>query len=77
LLEAFNTSGGSSTLPHTFKKRLNNLDYKTMRYPGHCELVNGLFALGLSDENAVSIGEASVVPRKFLEEQLRKHLSKH
>lgn len=32
-LEAFHTSGGSSTLPETFKGRLNELDYKTFAIP--------------------------------------------
>lgn len=34
-LEAFHTSGGSSTLPETFKGKVKTLDYKTIRYPGH------------------------------------------
>lgn len=34
-LEAFHTSGGVSTLPETFKGIITNLDYKTIRYPGH------------------------------------------
>lgn len=38
-LEAFTTSGGSSTLPQSFQSRVKNLDYKTIRYPGH---LNGL-----------------------------------
>ena len=36
-LEAFTTSGGTSTLPKTYGRVLKNLDYKTIRYPGHCE----------------------------------------
>jgi lysine 6-dehydrogenase len=36
-LEAFNTSGGCSTLPYTYREKINYLDYKTIRYPGHCE----------------------------------------
>lgn len=34
-LEAFHTSGGTSTLPETFRGKVRNLDYKTIRYPGH------------------------------------------
>uniref|UniRef100_A0A7V3PSN0 Saccharopine dehydrogenase n=1 Tax=candidate division WOR-3 bacterium TaxID=2052148 RepID=A0A7V3PSN0_UNCW3 len=34
-LEAFHTSGGSSTLPETFRGKIQELDYKTIRYPGH------------------------------------------
>lgn len=33
--EAFNTSGGLGTLSETLKGRVRNLDYKTIRYPGH------------------------------------------
>jgi saccharopine dehydrogenase-like NADP-dependent oxidoreductase len=34
--EAFNTSGGLGTLVATWQGRLQRLDYKTIRYPGHC-----------------------------------------
>jgi len=33
--EAFNTSGGLGTLCDTLAGRVRNLDYKTIRYPGH------------------------------------------
>ncbi len=35
--EAFNTSGGLGTLCETLEGRLRFLDYKTVRYQGHCE----------------------------------------
>jgi len=35
--EAFNTSGGLGTLCDSFEGRVRELDYKTVRYPGHCE----------------------------------------
>ena len=37
--EAFNTSGGLGTLCETFKDRVQNLSYKTIRYPGHAEVM--------------------------------------
>jgi saccharopine dehydrogenase-like NADP-dependent oxidoreductase len=37
LYEAFNTSGGLGSLGETYGKVADNMDYKTMRYPGHCE----------------------------------------
>lgn len=37
LYEAFNTSGGLGSLGETYGDRVKNMDYKTMRYPGHCE----------------------------------------
>jgi saccharopine dehydrogenase-like NADP-dependent oxidoreductase len=35
--EAFNTSGGSATMCETFRGQIDTLNYKTLRYPGHCE----------------------------------------
>ena len=40
--EAFNTSGGLGTLCETLAGRVDHLSYKTIRYPGHCELVRFL-----------------------------------
>ncbi len=37
LYEAFNTSGGLGSLAETYGKRCEQINYKTMRYPGHCE----------------------------------------
>lgn len=34
--EAFNTSGGLGTLPETLAGRARDVDYKSIRYPGHC-----------------------------------------
>lgn len=33
--EAFNTSGGIGSLCETLQKKVRNLNYKTVRYPGH------------------------------------------
>lgn len=35
--EAFNTSGGIGSLAQTYKDRIKSINYKTIRYPGHCE----------------------------------------
>jgi saccharopine dehydrogenase-like NADP-dependent oxidoreductase len=40
--EAFNTSGGLGTLCETLKGQVRSLNYKTIRYPGHCELMRVL-----------------------------------
>jgi saccharopine dehydrogenase-like NADP-dependent oxidoreductase len=37
--EAFNTSGGLGTLCETLEGKVQNLNYKTVRYPGHCEII--------------------------------------
>ena len=40
--EAFNTSGGLGTLCDSLKGRVENLNYKTVRYPGHRDIVKTL-----------------------------------
>jgi saccharopine dehydrogenase-like NADP-dependent oxidoreductase len=37
--EGFNTSGGIGTLADTWRGRVQTLNYKTLRYPGHCEKI--------------------------------------
>jgi len=37
LYESFNTSGGLGSLAETYGARVQSMDYKTMRYPGHCD----------------------------------------
>ncbi len=37
--EAFNTSGGLGSLCETLAGKVRNLDYKTVRYPGHRDIV--------------------------------------
>jgi saccharopine dehydrogenase-like NADP-dependent oxidoreductase len=46
--EAFNTSGGLGTLCDTWAGQVRHLDYKTVRYPGHRDLMQFLLSdLGL------------------------------
>ena len=42
-LEAFTTSGGLGTMCETFDQKVTNLNYKTIRYPGHCQLMRFFF----------------------------------
>lgn len=74
-LEAFHTSGGSSTLPVTYAGRVRTLEYKTLRYPGHARLVRALFELGLDDEEPVELGGCRVRPRDLLEERIGRRLA--
>jgi lysine 6-dehydrogenase len=69
-VEAFNTSGGTSTLPLTYGGRVRDLDYKTIRYPGHCAKIKPLFDLGLADEREISIGGVAIRPRDVFAERL-------
>lgn len=40
--EAFNTSGGAGSLCHSLRGKVKNLDYKSIRYPGHHHLISFL-----------------------------------
>jgi saccharopine dehydrogenase-like NADP-dependent oxidoreductase len=40
--EAFNTSGGVGTLCETLRGRVQNLNYRTIRYPGHAAIMKAL-----------------------------------
>jgi len=55
-LEAFTTSGGLGTMCETYLGRVENLDYKTMRYPGHVKLMNFFFHELLMRENRAEAG---------------------
>lgn len=49
--EAFNTSGGVATMCETFAGKVRELSYKTLRYPGHRDLMKFLlFDLQLSQK---------------------------
>ncbi len=73
-LEAFNTSGGTSTLPHTYKGKVKELDYKTIRYPGHGHKMWCIMKLGLMDNKEIDIDGKKVSPRRVLENLLEKNL---
>jgi len=56
-LEAFTTSGGLGTLCETFIGKVDNVDYKTLRYPGHMKLMNFFFHELLMRERRALAGE--------------------
>lgn len=73
-LEAFQTSGGTSTLPDTFLGKIKELDYKTIRYAGHCEKFKTMIDLGLCSSEPIVADFQNVVPRKVFGELLQEHL---
>jgi lysine 6-dehydrogenase len=73
-LEAFQTSGGTSTLPRTLAGRVPNLDYKTIRYQGHCQQFRLLQELGLCDGKPVDFKDGRVSPREMLAHVLTEKL---
>jgi len=73
-LEAFLTSGGCSTLPYTFKKNIDYLDYKTIRYKGHCEKFKLFLDMGFASEKKIKIGKQFIIPRDVFSAILMKNL---
>ncbi|HEU4523258.1 MAG TPA: saccharopine dehydrogenase C-terminal domain-containing protein, partial [Thermoanaerobaculia bacterium] len=73
-MEAFQTSGGTSTLPETFAGKVRELDYKTIRYPGHCEKFKTMIDLGLCSSDVVAVDGVTVAPRRVLGEMLMRNL---
>jgi lysine 6-dehydrogenase len=73
-LEAFNTSGGLSLLPRLLQGKVRNLDYKTIRYPGHCEKFRTLVELGFASSEPVMVGGTLRTAREIFTELLRKKL---
>src|SRR5438105_2336777 len=62
-LEAFNTDGLRSllfTMTH-----IPNMKEKTLRYPGHVELIGALKQAGFFDEKEIEINGAKISPLKF------------
>jgi len=71
-MEAFVTSGGCSTLPHTYKDKIGYLDYKTIRYPGHCAMIQPFFTLGLASTKPLIINNTAIRPRDIFKELLQR-----
>ena len=74
LLEAFQTSGGTSTLPDTFLGKISELDYKTIRYAGHCDKFKTMIDLGLCSSEEMLVDFQKVTPRKVFGDLLQQHL---
>jgi len=73
-LEAFQTSGGTSTLPDTFLGKICELDYKTIRYAGHCEKFKTMMDLGFCSGDELVVDFQKVKPRRVFGELLQRHL---
>ncbi len=69
-LEAFNTSGGTSTLPQTYASRVKNLNYKTLRYPGHAKAMQWLLHLDLFSSDPITVDGVKIVPRRLTADRI-------
>ena len=73
-LEAFLTSGGTSLLSEMFAGKVRSLDYKTIRYPGHCERFRSLLELGFGSSEPITVGASLMTARELFLELLKKKL---
>lgn len=63
-LEAFHTGGGLSTMPWSFIGKIATMEYKTLRYPGHADIMRAIRDVGLLDTEPVEVNGTNVVPRQ-------------
>ncbi|MDX2059748.1 MAG: saccharopine dehydrogenase C-terminal domain-containing protein [Gemmatimonadales bacterium] len=62
-LEAFHTGGGISTMPFAWENRIETMEYKTLRYPGHVAIMRPIRELGLISNTPIPVKGTNVVPR--------------
>lgn len=62
-LEAFHTAGGLSTMAWDYEDRIPTMEYKTLRFPGHAEIMRAIRDLGLLDVDPVDVDGTPVAPR--------------
>ena len=66
-LEAFTSSGGSSTCPWSFRGRLKVFENKILRYPGNFAQLKTMNDLGLFSDKEVEVNGTKIVPRRVLQ----------
>lgn len=62
-LEAFHTGGGISAMPFAFEGKIETMEYKTLRYPGHVAIMRAIRELGLISNTPIPVKGHPVVPR--------------
>ncbi|HKS07794.1 MAG TPA: saccharopine dehydrogenase C-terminal domain-containing protein [Gemmatimonadaceae bacterium] len=75
-LEAFHTAGGLSTMAFRYEGKIPTMEYKTLRYPGHAQIVEAMRDLGFFALDPVDVNGNRIVPREMaiaiLDPKLRK-----
>lgn len=73
-LEAFATAGGISTMCQDYSGIVTDLEYKTIRYPGHGRIFRAMSEIGLFGQQERSVDGVLVAPRLLLENLLAENL---
>ena len=78
-LEAFHTAGGLSTMAFRYEGRIGTMEYKTLRYPGHAQIIEAMRELGFFSLDPIDVNGQRIVPRQVsiavMEPSLRKPAS--
>lgn len=69
-LEAFTTSGGLGTMCETYADKVGDLNYKTIRYPGHRDLMRFFFYELHMKEDRIKAGEILVNAKPPVDEDV-------
>jgi saccharopine dehydrogenase-like NADP-dependent oxidoreductase len=72
-MEAFCTQGGLSTLTDTLQGKINELDHKAIRWPGHAQQMRFVMGLGLGEDRKIGV-RTHLTYRDILVRRLRERL---
>lgn len=72
-MEAFCTQGGLSTLTDTLSGRVDALDHKTIRWPGHAQQMRFIMGLGLGEDRKIGV-QTHLTYRDILVRRMRDRL---
>jgi lysine 6-dehydrogenase len=75
-LEAFHTAGGLSTMASRYEGQIPTMEYKTLRYPGHAQIMEAIRDLGLIDSALLDVKGSMVSPRDVAVAAMTPHLKK-
>lgn len=75
-LEAFHTAGGLSTMAFRYEGRIPTMEYKTLRYPGHAQIMEAIRDLGFLELTPTDVRGVKVVPRDLAVTVLGERLTK-
>lgn len=75
--EAAHAAGGLSTLAETYAGKVQRMDNKLIRYPGHIAVINAMTAMGYFSQEAVTLEDGSQVkPRDLSARLFRNHFDR-
>lgn len=75
-MEAFVTSGGTSMAPYSMQGKVRNYEYKTIRFPGHCQAMRLYKDFGFWREDEVDVRGVKVRPKDVFCRVFGEELSK-